>query len=40
MPSGGHFAATEEPLLLAKDIWQFLEALSDRNQEQQRRKEF
>lgn len=23
MPTGGHFAAMEEPVLLAKDLWQF-----------------
>lgn len=25
MPRGGHFAALEQPLLLSKDIWDFLE---------------
>jgi hypothetical protein len=26
-PKGGHFAALEEPLLLANDIWQFRSAV-------------
>jgi hypothetical protein len=28
MPSGGHFAAMEEPLLLAKELWLFLQKTS------------
>jgi hypothetical protein len=28
MPRGGHFAALEEPLLLAQDLWQFRDSLT------------
>jgi len=31
MPSGGHFAALEEPELLVKDIQAFFRSLSDKN---------
>ena len=27
MPRGGHFAALEEPLLLAEDLWSFRNSL-------------
>jgi hypothetical protein len=37
MPAGGHFAAMEEPFLLAKELWNFQDALLAR---QSNKKEF
>ena len=31
MPRGGHFAALEEPELLAKDVFSFVEKLEQRD---------
>lgn len=30
LPRGGHFAAMEEPLLLAKELWMFVEKINAR----------
>lgn len=33
MPSGGHFAALEEPVLLVNEIWKFKEVVEKINEQ-------
>ena len=40
MPRGGHFAALEEPELLADDVWKFVEKVEKIPKAQQREKTF